>query len=633
MSGKKNNKELKTTTFNSQNIFEFNKVLGYILSAIAFVIYWNTLNHSYVFDDFTLIKDNAVTTLGIKGIPDIFSHFYRYGFSSTNDGIYRPLSVAMFALEWSLSPNNPSLSHFVNILLYALTAWVLFNTLRRLLKNYNVALPFVITLLFITHPVHTEVVANIKSRDELLCFLLSFGTLYFLIDYVESNSVTKLLVASVLFFLAFLSKETAITMLVVIPMALYFFTDVSKKSFIITTACLSMVTIVFLVIRAKILSAAVAEAVPVIINPLLLASNIFDRWATAIKILGEYLGLVIYPNILMYDRSFNQIPIVSFSNVYVIISLLVYAGMFVYALYKFLKKDFLAFGILFYLLTIAIFSNIFFIIGVAMADRFLYFPSFGFCFALTTLLMKLTKANFNSIRFNGIQDFFNKNKTLLVVAVTISFLYSFKTINRNANWKDNYTLFSHDAEISPNNSLTHYHLGYEIIKNILPVENDPYKRLSMGTQAINELKKSLVIYPNHVNALNSLGIGYFLMDSLQAAENSFKKAIAIDSSDLSKIGDFYFSTKNYNKSIEIYKRAVTKNPNYVGGFINLGICYGTISDYKNAITYFTKAVTLQPSNAQINYFLSTAYKLNGDSSNYEKYYQKAYQLDPSLTRP
>ena len=135
-------------------------MLGYLLFAVEFIIYFNTLHHCYVLNDFSTISDNRVTTKGIKGIPEVFTHFYRYDHYSTDDGLYRPITVTIFAIEWWISPNNPPLAHFVNIFFYALTGWVLFKFWKKLLFGYNIVLPFVAVLLFVTHRIHTEVVAH-----------------------------------------------------------------------------------------------------------------------------------------------------------------------------------------------------------------------------------------------------------------------------------------------------------------------------------------------------------------------------------------------------------------------------------------------------------------------------------------
>ena len=176
---------------NSEKLFytKTKWTLGIIVSLLAFILYYNTVHHDYVLDDFSLIYENTVTTKGLKGISTIFQNHYRVGYYLIDDGIYRPLSVAMFAVEWQLSPNNPHLSHWINVIFYVFTGWLLFITLSKLLKDYNLVVPFLISLLFISHPVHSEVVANIKSRDELLGFLLTIASLYYLIKYFEKNKI------------------------------------------------------------------------------------------------------------------------------------------------------------------------------------------------------------------------------------------------------------------------------------------------------------------------------------------------------------------------------------------------------------------------------------------------------------
>jgi hypothetical protein len=141
--------------------------IGLGLALAAFLLYAGTLRHGYVLDDYSLIKENTVTTQGIHALPRIFRTAYRDG--NFNDGVYRPLSKAMFAVEWELAPDKPALGHFINVLIYSLTGTLLFFTLTRYLPG-NLLVPFLTTALFLAHPIHTEVVANIKGRDELMCF-------------------------------------------------------------------------------------------------------------------------------------------------------------------------------------------------------------------------------------------------------------------------------------------------------------------------------------------------------------------------------------------------------------------------------------------------------------------------------
>ena len=137
-----------------------------ICGACAFILYANTLTHDYAVDDQTAIIQNKLTQQGVSALPTIFTSAYRAGVDDRPEGLYRPLSIALFAIEWQLSGGDPRLGHWVNVLLYVVTAFMLFLALTLFLDKHNILLPFIATLLFVTHPIHTEVVANIKSRDE-----------------------------------------------------------------------------------------------------------------------------------------------------------------------------------------------------------------------------------------------------------------------------------------------------------------------------------------------------------------------------------------------------------------------------------------------------------------------------------
>jgi len=173
-------------------------LLACIAAALGFVLYISTIGYNYAYDDFTAIKQNWLVQKGFSGIGTLLHTSYRYGFWSASDELYRPLSLVTFAIEWQFFPNSPGVSHFMNVLLYALTGFFLFRLLVKLFPN-NFNIPFIATILFMAHPVHTEVVANIKSRDEILCFLLGIISLSLLLDYVKIKK-PSLLILSVLSF-------------------------------------------------------------------------------------------------------------------------------------------------------------------------------------------------------------------------------------------------------------------------------------------------------------------------------------------------------------------------------------------------------------------------------------------------
>ena len=138
-----------------------------------------------------------------------------------SDGLYRPITRVMFAAEWEWGGGKPGLGHWMNVLLYALTGYVLYRLLNRL--TANTFLSFTASLIFIAHPIHTEVVANIKSRDEILSFLSCLFAMGSYMDYLVKKSWTGMIGSFALLFLALGSKESAITFIAVIPLMGWFF--------------------------------------------------------------------------------------------------------------------------------------------------------------------------------------------------------------------------------------------------------------------------------------------------------------------------------------------------------------------------------------------------------------------------
>src|SRR5260221_1908818 len=129
------------------SLLKLKRQLAVALAIIAVALYINTINHGFNLDDTSAITENWVVKQGAKSIPTIFTTPYRYGYWVSEDELYRPVPLAVFATTWQLFPKNPLPGHIINILLYALTAYFLFMLLARLMKSFSLALPFLAVLL------------------------------------------------------------------------------------------------------------------------------------------------------------------------------------------------------------------------------------------------------------------------------------------------------------------------------------------------------------------------------------------------------------------------------------------------------------------------------------------------------
>ena len=174
-----------------------------IISVFAFILYTQSINHNYTLDDHPVIDENSITTKGLSGIPAILKTDYWYGsgHDESRGPVYRPTSLIIFAAVWEFSPNNPQVYHFINVLLYSFTCLLLFLVLCKLFKKQNFLFPFICTLLYAAHPIHTEVVNNIKSLDEILCFLFGLISMLMLLRYNSSKSILTFFWGELVFFL------------------------------------------------------------------------------------------------------------------------------------------------------------------------------------------------------------------------------------------------------------------------------------------------------------------------------------------------------------------------------------------------------------------------------------------------
>ncbi len=183
-------------------------------------LYINTLPNNYSLDDELVTQNHKLTSQGIKAIPTIFtSPYYSDEMGYSYD--YRPLVLVTFAIEHQIFGDNPHVSHFINLLIYFLLCLALFRLLQTIFARSQLPLlPFIAVLLFIAHPLHTEAVASIKNRDEILSLLFSVLALHWALRAPLKGILTSSLLSVVFYTLALLTKPTAFTFALIIPLML-----------------------------------------------------------------------------------------------------------------------------------------------------------------------------------------------------------------------------------------------------------------------------------------------------------------------------------------------------------------------------------------------------------------------------
>jgi hypothetical protein len=556
-----------------------------LLFLVSFFIYANTFKNEVAYDDEVVLHKNEFVQQGIKGIPGILTHdsYYSYykqlGMENVLPaGRYRPLALITFAVEqefigtipdgivkadsWDTNKNRikdakedtnkdgyftdydfwskgAGFRHFVNVLLYAIMVVLIYHILVNYIFSNSKDMIFCSLLLFALHPLHTEVVANIKSRDEILSLIFVFLTLLSSFRYIDSNTRKDFFLIIICMFFALLSKEYALFLFVFIPAVLFVFykdkLDLKDKNFWI----LLLLTIISAISFIKFFNAGVLIAIPILFlyvgyyfskkssqiatrlifamgialilylsmrfsatqhkveiasfqndiisNPYMFASP-EQIWASKIGVWLKYIKLFFIPSPLIVDYSYKTLPYLDFSSIQVWLSGFIYLGLIIAAIVTFFKRSVWSFPLLIILGFFLPVANVFIDIGATMGERLFFHTSLGFSILVMLIVFKLLQ------KFSGI----NKSLVtlLLILIFTQNALHAIIVLKRNPVWKNNVTLFTNDVNIAPDNL------------NLLFGASSAYYQLSFLSKEKNEksefLRKSfelanhgISIYPKH----------------------------------------------------------------------------------------------------------------------------------------
>ncbi len=629
-----NKASLNTPMFSLRNL-----LLYTLLFALSFSIYYQSLGFGYVLDDVIVYTENSFVQKGIKGIWNIFSKESFTGYFGEQKDLvagsrYRPLSIVSFALEFEFFGNKPGLSHFINILLYGLTGCVLLRLFSLLFSAkwqspWFFSLPFLAALLFISHPIHSEAVANIKGRDEIMSLLFSLSAFVSWMRFVDTNKKTHLILSVFWFLLGLFSKENAITFVAVIPLGVYFFRDVPLANAVRTSWPLIAGALFFIIVRTKVIGYVLSSGVVItdLMNNPFIGMRADEKFASIFYTIIWYYKLLLFPHPLTHDYYPYHVPKSEWTDLIPIAALLVTAALF-YLAYRFRSSNkVVSFGILYYFITFSIVSNLVFPVGTFMNERFLYMPSAGFSM-LTAY----------GIHF-GYQSLVPKWKWLPVLFVlALLSAYSFKTIDRVPDWKDGFSLNLSAVKVSKNSARINLFTGVSYFQKF-QVEENQEKKYQYLTLAEDYIDRSLKIFPDYGQALNmKAGV----LSEWLKKDNNVQSFLQKLESIIRIKPDLDFVTK--------YMEYLTKDPsnnNFMIPYlkrIGYEILYKEKQNYQFALHFLGMAYKLQNQDADLCYYIAVVYrdfakfgnlksqKIQEYENNSKNFFQQAAALDPKYAK-
>jgi Tfp pilus assembly protein PilF len=502
-----------------------------VLLLAALGVFWGSLANQFAFDDqFHVVENERIRSLGLDDLRALLVEPVYPG------DLYRPLVTLSHALTYRVAGDRPFAHHLVNVALHGI-ATVLVTALLSPLLGAGPA--FVAGLLFAVHPIHAEAVANVSGRSELLAAV--FGLLMVRLAVAGSSTPRRAALRAVGVFacclLALLSKESAVTFLLLAPLVLV--ARLGMRPGLLASrrplAAAALAFLVYLALRIHALHGIVSPAYrPHFLDNPLVELPAPARIANATVLLGQYVRLILCPATLSADYSYAVTqPVADWLAPRVVVDLALVAGLGLLALADLRRGRGIGFCALWFLAAFAVTANVAFPLGTVFAERLAYVPSAGILGIVAIVVAGL------------------RPRVAAWAAVGLAaVLLARTTVAESARWRDNATLHASQLERSGASAKTHLNLGMVLVEQRHFAEAavrltralEIYPKLAQAAYglaivaaeqgdpdgAVARLEEALAIDPAHAPSLNMLGRHHLNRGEFASAVEYFGRTLAVD---------------------------------------------------------------------------------------------------------
>jgi Flp pilus assembly protein TadD len=553
--------------FSSKPEKQQNILIILVITLVTFLCFANSLLGEFIFDDHVLIEENP----SIKIISKIFNLFLQsYWGENNSDGLYRPLTHISFALNFFVNGLNTYGYHLVNILVHTINALLIYWISERYTKIKSLSL--LCALLFSAHPVHSEAVAAIYGRPELMATMFLLIAWCFFIKSSQNNFWYVLSLIS--YFLSLLCKESGI-IFVGILLLVHICQETSWTTRLKPSPKLLgyiLTTIPYLILRV-----AVTKVLGIPKGGQILGNEPFlTRVFTMSYGYFKYFVLLIWPAKLYTDYDFSVIPKITNLSLPVFAYLLIIFGIIAIAFWQLKHNPIISFAILFFFVTTSIISNIFLPTGILIAERTIYLSTLSISLLLAAICYRLYQQGWQTLA--------------VTFSIVILLATSARTFYRNNDFQNDFALFSSIAKLSPNNSKANVSLG-------------------LYYEKIDELEKAEIYYKRVLELFPEQSRTYGLLINLYLRQNRYSEAIAV-----ANVAGVLF-------------------PKDVYVLVAIGRLYNQKQDYKKAAEYFTSATKYAIPNAKLEHELGLNLYYAGDLEQATFRMKKSIEMDPAFAEP
>ena len=614
-----------------------------ILCCLGVIIYSNTFQNSFQFDDVPYIVKN----LNIRNPADLGAIWHNWP--------TRFVAFFTLALNYYFHGLDPFGYHLTNIIIHigsAILVWRLilltFSTpvvKKDKISSHSSLIALLVALIFLCHPIQTESVTYIYQRFASLAgflYLLSL-TLYVKsrLSEISGDSISKtrfLYILSLSFgIVAMFTKEHAFTLPLMV--VLYELCFLMKDRRIQWNKILP-----FLVILSIIPILLFTTKPPTFVDIERMSEQpVAARYylLTQLRVMVTYIRLLFIPlnQNLDYDYPVSR----SLAEPATLASAILLVAILVFAIRNLSRYRLISFGIFWFFLTLLPESSVV-PLGDLIFEHRLYLPSAGYSlFLVSAAYYLIGKRSLRSMT------------VMLLIVVTF---YSILAYSRNFVWRDHFSLWNDAVYRSPGkarpynnrgaayNKQGNYDLAFSDFNQAIKLRPDfalpysnrgsVYARKGNYDQAISDFNQAIKLRPDFAEPYSNRGFAYSNKGNYDLALSDLNQAIRIGpnlSEPYNNRGNVYARKGNYDQAISDFNQAIKLNPNYATAYNNRGAAYNKQGNYDLALLDFNQAIRIQPNFSEHYNNRGFAYLKKGEYDKALADFNQAIKLNPNYAKP
>ncbi|MDD5120517.1 MAG: tetratricopeptide repeat protein [Candidatus Omnitrophica bacterium] len=537
-----------------------NFLVLFLITAVCFLAYFNSLGNPFIWDDDALVVKNTLIR-SVQNIPLSFTNDLYFGVA-IGSNFWRPLQTISYIFDYHLWQLNPFGYHLTNILLQVGVSFLVFLLLISLSINFSIS--FACALLFAASPIHTESVTYISGRAEMLMGIFVIASLLCFISSQKEGARRPILfyVFSLFsFILALLSKEAAVVYpFIICGYIFYFLHDRLKEKyyFLRNIAPFAAIAVIYLFLRVYLFNF-------VTLRPPSLTSVVwFKRLIALPEILFTYLKLLILPVGLHMSRQ-----LIRPESILTIFSATLTLGFVIFICLRYLKYSsnnkvfsfMLFWSVVFFIPQSGIFP-----INAFIAEHFIYLPSVSFYLLIAYVLY----------------SFLRKKLFIFTIGLFCVF-YILLTAGRNFEWRNPVVFYKSIMKYSPNSFQAHSNLGVQ------------YEYLGRFSEAEAEYRRALKIKPDLMEARLSLANLYFKQKLYARAKLEYEllenTPLGVKAGEVeNNLGNIYEAMGDMQAAVAKYTQALRLDPNLKFTHFNLARIYFPKGDMELVVFHLLRSL-------------------------------------------